>query len=141
MLVRTRNSGQIDADFGALDLHVQAVDLAVRHPGEIVGQTEFVEQSQGAGMHGVAAEVAQEVGVLLHHSDVDTAAGEQQSQHDSRRTASGDDAGGLLGEVRVGWHSVIFASNRLAGWTGSSAGGTASNCGFPACRSSPRPPW
>jgi hypothetical protein len=49
----------------------------VRHAGEIVGHAEFVEQPQGAGMHGVAAKVAQKVGVLLHHGDVHTAAGEQ----------------------------------------------------------------
>jgi hypothetical protein len=39
VLVRTGNSAQIDADLRALDLHVQRVDLAVRHPGEFVGQT------------------------------------------------------------------------------------------------------
>ena len=108
------------------------VDLAVRHPGEIAGQAQFVEQPQRAGVHGVAAEVAQEVGVLLHHRDVDAAAGEQQAQHDSRGTAAGDDAGGLLRVVRLGRHSVIFASNSLAGWAASSTGGTASNCGCPA---------
>ena len=59
-------------------------------------------------MHGVAAEVAQEVGVLLHHGDVDAGAGEQQAQHDSRGTAAGDDAGGVL---RLGRHPVIFASH------------------------------
>jgi putative transposase len=36
---------------------------------------------------------------------------------------------------------VNFASNSLAEWAASSTGGTASSCGFPACRSSPRPPW
>jgi len=93
VFVGNQNSAYIDADLGALDLHVQCVDLAVRHPGEIVGQTEFVEQSQRAGMHGVAAEVAQEVGVFLHHHDVDAAAGERQAQRDSCGAAAGDDAG------------------------------------------------
>src|SRR4030081_1098866 len=98
-------------------------------------------------MHGVAAEVTQEVGVLFHHGDVDAAAGEQQAQHDSGGTAAGDDTGGLLSAVSavravcVSRHSAIFASNSLAWWAGSSIGGTASNCGYPACRSSPRPPW
>jgi hypothetical protein len=78
----------------------------VRHPVEVIGQTQLVEQSQGAGMHGVAAEVAQKVGVLLHHRDVDAAAGEQQTEHDSRGSAAGDDAGGLLG---LGRHDAIFA--------------------------------
>jgi hypothetical protein len=44
-------------------------------------------------MHGVAAEVAQEVGVFLHHHDVDAAAGERQAQRDSCGAAAGDDAG------------------------------------------------
>jgi len=65
----------------------------MRHPGEIVAKTEFVEQTQRAGMHGVAAEVAQEVSVFLHHHDVDAAAGERQAQRDSCGAAAGDDAG------------------------------------------------
>jgi hypothetical protein len=141
VLVRTRNSAQVDADLGALNLHIQRVDLAVRHPREFVGQSQFVEQPQGAGMDGVAAEVAQEVGVLFHHRDVDAAAGKQQAQHDSGGTAAGDDACGVLDVVTVGRHPVIFASNSLAGWAASSTGGTASNCGCRACRSSFRPPW
>jgi hypothetical protein len=55
-------------------------------------------------MHGVAAEVAKEVGVLLHHRDVDAAACKQQSEHDSGGAAAGDHARGLLGGVTVGRH-------------------------------------
>ncbi len=43
VLVRTGNSAQVDFDRCALDIHVHRIDLAVRHPGEIRGQTEFVE--------------------------------------------------------------------------------------------------
>jgi hypothetical protein len=41
-------------------------------------------------MHRVAAEVAEEVGVLLEDDDVNPLAGQQKSEHDTRRTAAGD---------------------------------------------------
>ena len=72
-------------------------------------EAEFVEEPQRAGVHRVAAEVAQEVGVLLHHRDVDAAAGEQQAQHHARRAAAGDQAGrrsavaGTRHPLIVGW--------------------------------------
>jgi hypothetical protein len=46
-------------------------------------------------MDGVAAEIAQEVGVLLQHDDADAGAREEQAEHHPRRPAAGDAAGGL----------------------------------------------
>ena len=77
-------------------------------------EPQFVEQAQGAGVHGVAAEIAQEIGVLLHDGDVHTRTGEQQAEHYSRGTAAGDDAGGAVCAVSVSRHPAIFASNSLA---------------------------
>jgi hypothetical protein len=112
MLVRPGNSVQIETYLSALDLHLDGVDFAVRQPLKFVGQAKLVEEPQGAGVHGIAPKVAQEVGVFFHHRDVDTGAGEQQAQHDPRGAAAGDDARGF---VRLGRHLAIFASNRLAG--------------------------
>jgi hypothetical protein len=60
-------------------------------------QAELVEQPQGAGVHGVAAKITQEIGVLLHHGDVDSRAGQQQTEHDAGRAATGYDAASLVG--------------------------------------------
>ena len=57
------------------------IDLALRQCGEALPQTELVEKPEGRGMHCVAAEVAQEVGVLLQHGDLDAGSGQQQSEH------------------------------------------------------------
>ena len=43
-------------------------------------------------MDGVAAEVAQEIGVLLQHDDVDACAREQEAEHHPRGAAAGDAA-------------------------------------------------
>ena len=43
-------------------------------------------------MDRVAAEVAQEVGVLLQHDDVDAGAREQEAEHHAGRPAAGDAA-------------------------------------------------
>ena len=39
---------------------------------------------EGRGMNGVAAKVAQEVGVLLEHDDVDAGARQQEAEHHAR---------------------------------------------------------
>ena len=41
-------------------------------------------------MDGLAAEIAQEVGVLFQHDHVDPTAGEHQAQHHPGRSAAGD---------------------------------------------------
>src|SRR6201990_3227717 len=41
-------------------------------------------------MHGVAAEVAQEVVVFFQNNDVDSGARQQQRMHEARRTATGN---------------------------------------------------
>jgi len=53
---------------------------------------QLVHHVERRRVDGVAAEVAQEVGVLLQHDDVHARAGEQQAQHHPGRTTAGDDA-------------------------------------------------
>ena len=65
-------------------------DVAMRQFQQLLPEPEFVEQVQGRGMHGVAAEVAQEVGVLLQQHHPDTLPGQQQGRHQARRSTPGD---------------------------------------------------
>ena len=51
-------------------------------------------------MDRVAAEVAQEVGVLLEHHDVDAGARQQQAEHHAGRPAA-DDAAARVGDPRL----------------------------------------
>ena len=53
-------------------------------------------------MDGVAAEIAQEVGVLLEHDDVDAGTGQQKAEHHARGPAAGDAAPGGKSLGRIG---------------------------------------
>ena len=59
-------------------------DLLVRQLQELVEEAELVHHLEGRGVDGVAAEVAQEVGVLLEHDDIDAGAGEEEARASSR---------------------------------------------------------
>ena len=56
-------------------------------------------------MDGVAAKVAQEVGVLLEHDDVDAGARQQEAEHKPARPAADDTA---TGRNLFGCHSLPF---------------------------------
>ena len=65
--------------------------LLMRPLEERVEQPELVHDLQGRGMDGVAAKVAEEIGVLLQHEHIDAGAGEQESAHHAGRPSAGDD--------------------------------------------------
>ena len=56
----------------------------------VVAEPELVHEVERRRVNRVAAEVAEEVGVLLEHDDVDPAARQQKSEHDPGGTAAGD---------------------------------------------------
>ena len=60
----------------------------VRQFQELVQQAQLVHELQCGGMDGVAAEIAQEVGVLLQHDHVDAGAREQKAEHEPARPAA-----------------------------------------------------
>ena len=62
-------------------------DLLMRQLEEFVEQAELVHHFERRGMDGVAAKVAQEIGMLLQHQDIDAGAGEQKAQHHARGSA------------------------------------------------------
>ena len=94
VLVRARQPAEVaDLDGTGVELHGRAVEAALRQRGEARAEAELVEQGQGGGVHGVAAEVAQEVGVLLQHRDLDAGPRQQQAEHHAGGAAADDDAG------------------------------------------------
>ena len=68
--------------------------LLMRAFEEGVENAELVHDFERGGMDGVAAKVAQEIGVLLQHHDVDAGAGQQETEHHAGWAAAGDGAGG-----------------------------------------------
>ena len=70
----------------------ERVRLLVRQLEEFVEQAELVHHLERRGMDRVAAKVAQEVGVLLQHHDVDAGARQQEAEHHAGRPAADDAA-------------------------------------------------
>jgi len=70
----------------------QLIGLLMWTLEEIFEQPELVHHLERRGMDGVAAEVAQEIGMLLEHQDVDAGAGEEEAKHHPGRSAAGDRA-------------------------------------------------
>ena len=64
----------------------------VRQLEELIQQAELVHDLERRGMNGVAAEIAQEVGMLLQHDDVDAGARQQEAEHHAGGAAAGDAA-------------------------------------------------
>ena len=90
------------------------LDDAVWQAVEPLEQAQLIEQAQGDRVHGVAAEVAQEVGVLLQHGHVDAGARQHQSQKQSRRAAPDDRACRRVTHVSL-TESRLVNVNRVAG--------------------------
>jgi len=70
-----------------------SADLAyflMRPLEKLVEQTQLVHRFKSRGVNRVAAEVSQEVSVLLQNQDVDSCACEQEAKHHPGRAASGD---------------------------------------------------
>jgi hypothetical protein len=71
---------------GVADLCAQPRHFLVRQPEELLQQAEL--------MDGVAAEIAQEIGVFLQHSHPDAGARLQKAEHHAGRAAANHTAGG-----------------------------------------------
>ena len=67
------------------------VDPVVRPLEEALEHPELVEDLHRRGVDRVAAEIAEEVGVLFEHADVAAGAGEQQAGHHPGGPAADDD--------------------------------------------------
>jgi hypothetical protein len=77
----------------AADDESEVGDLLVREGEEGVEDAQLVNEIEGGGMDGVAAEVAEEVFVFFKYGDVDALTGEQEAEHDAGRSSADDAAG------------------------------------------------
>ena len=107
--VKSASTTSIVADHPPYDL----AHLLMRQLQELIEQAKLVHDLERRGMDGVAAEVAQEVGVLLQHHDIDAGAGEQIAEHHAGRPASGDAAASgddFVGMAQAGPRVLASAS-------------------------------
>ena len=68
-----------DGDEYAADLGPQYLHLLMRQGEKGLDEPELLHHLEGRGMDGVAAEVTQEVRVLLEHEHVHASAGEEEA--------------------------------------------------------------
>ena len=94
-LAARRQMGEVgDPHRRVADDAAETLHAPVRQLEEFIEQAELVHHLERRGMDGVAAEVAQEVGVLLQHHHVDAGARQQEAEHHAGGPAAGDAAGG-----------------------------------------------
>jgi hypothetical protein len=77
------------------DLAAKLFYLLVRALQEFFEKAEFVHQLESGWVDGVAAEVAEKVGVLFEDEDVDACAGEEETEHHASGAAAYYAATGL----------------------------------------------
>ena len=75
------------------DLHDELMHLLMRQLQEVFEQSELVQDLERGRVDRVAAKVAQEVGVLLEHENLDAGPGEEEPEHHPGRPSTGDAAG------------------------------------------------
>jgi len=83
-----------EPDWHASDYAGKLLQLLMRAFEEFVEQTKLVDDLQRGGVHRVAAEIAQEIGMLFQHDHIHAGAREEEPQHHACRTAAYDAAGG-----------------------------------------------
>src|ERR1700688_5263625 len=64
---------------------------------KIIEEAELVHQLEGGRVNGVAAEIAEEVGVFFKDEDFDAGTGEKEAEHYAGGAASCDAADGCCG--------------------------------------------
>ena len=92
------------------DLHGKPLDLLMRQLEEFIEQPELVHEFERGRMNGVAAEIAEEIGVLLQHDDIHPGARQEKAEHHSGRSAPGDAAFG--GDRGVRHHGPLLRRRR-----------------------------
>ena len=80
---------------------------------QLVEQAELLEDAQGRGMDRVAAEIAQEIVMLLEHRRAAAGAGEEQPRYHPGGPAADDDEVAFAVSCRR--HRAGMASDRTSG--------------------------
>ncbi|SRR6266702_1830612 len=91
-------------DRDAADGEAEGGKLLVGEGEEGFEEAELVHELEGGGVDGVAAEVAEEVFVLLEDGDIDAGAGEEEAEHHAGRASANNATGGLGGRDGGGGH-------------------------------------
>ena len=81
-------------DLGATEHAIHFLQLLMRQFQELVDQAEFMHDLQRRRMHGVAAKIPKEIGMLFQHHGFDSGTAEQISQHHAGRAAADNAATG-----------------------------------------------
>jgi hypothetical protein len=90
---RTFESAEVgEGNRRAADADCHLLHAGVRQPEEFIDPAEFVHQLQGRRVDRVAAEITQEVPMLLQDHHVDTLASQQQTRHHASRSAADNTA-------------------------------------------------
>jgi hypothetical protein len=91
-----REVGEVGDGYGEIvDGGAKRVELLMWDAQEIIEEAELVHQLEGGGVNGVAAKIAEKVGVFFEDDDLDACACEQEAEHHAGGAASSDAAGGL----------------------------------------------
>jgi hypothetical protein len=77
-----------EGEFNAAEPGLELAHLLMRQAQEIGQKAELVHELERRGMNRVAAEVAQKIGVLLQHHDLDTGARQEVAEHHPGRAAA-----------------------------------------------------
>src|SRR5262249_26627112 len=102
-----------DGDEDAADLGPQYLHLLMRQGEKGLDEPELVHHLEGRGMDGVAAEVTEEVCVLLQHDHVHAGAGEEKAQHHAGGPAAHDAAAVALPLIVHGAHMMDFPASTI----------------------------
>ena len=72
------------------DLRPECADFLVRTLQKIVEQPQLAHDLECRGVDRIAAEVAQEIGMLFEHRDIHAGTGQEKPQYHPGRAAAGD---------------------------------------------------
>ena len=93
-LAMSRHMPKVDGlKCGVSNNDAEGSDLLMGQSQEVVKKPQFMEHFQRGWMHGISAEIAEEILVLLEHGDLDTVAGHEISEHHTGRSATHNAAG------------------------------------------------
>jgi hypothetical protein len=101
------------------DLAGQMSNFLVGSFQEFIQNAELVHDFESGRMNRVAAEVAEEVGMLLQHDYIDSHARQEETEHDAGRTSSSNAATGAQG-FRHGCDSKYNLQKQRLEWASTS---------------------
>src|SRR5262245_13023572 len=92
-----------DGDDLLADLPGELSDFLMRALEEFVEKAEFIHELERGGMNSVAAKIAEEIAMLFEDDCVDACAGEEEPEHHTGGSSSGNAAAGVksLGHTTV----------------------------------------